>query len=91
MTDREYDIAKGVSDHLVEKRYAPSVAEIARMLERSTTTTFKNMIQMREDGLLDWIVGEPRTIHVTELGLKQLRREQRIARAVIGAARASRK
>lgn len=53
-----------IDEFLIGHRYAPSVEEIgARFGWTSKATTFRYLSALREEGLVDWLDGQPRTVH----------------------------
>ncbi len=50
-------------------RYAPTIREVGDGLGLSSSGTVHNRLSlMRELGVIDWIDGEARTLHLTDLG-----------------------
>lgn len=74
MTARHTEIAQGITDYLNRAGYAPSVKDVATMINRGTSVAFRDLEIMRDLRLVDWVSGEPRTLHLTELGHRSLRR-----------------
>lgn len=60
----------------VDRRgYAISIRELCvEMGWKSTATAMTHLNVLRELGLVDWVDGEQRTLHVTALGREALRR-----------------
>lgn len=58
-----------------ERGYAISIRELCvEMGWRSTATAYSHLHGLRRLGLVDWVDGEQRTLHVTELGRDAIRR-----------------
>jgi SOS-response transcriptional repressor LexA len=74
VSEIDIEILRFIEQFLSDNAYAPSVREIAEHIGRSSYGTVhqRRLTKMRWMGLVDWLEGQMRTIHLTEKGYKFL-------------------
>jgi SOS-response transcriptional repressor LexA len=72
-TERHQKILRLIYEFLHTHDYAISVSEIGSELHlTSKQTVHKDLVRMREEGLIQWKDKEPRTLHLTPKGKEML-------------------
>lgn len=66
---RRADILRYIAEYLETKHFSPSLRELAALTGVSSTSVVSgDLAALREDGLVDWIDGAQRTLHLTGKG-----------------------
>ena len=65
MTGTEQRIIDYAAEYMVKNGYPPTVRDITAGLGyKSTSTVFEKLVKMRQDGIINYIDGSPRTLTV---------------------------
>lgn len=65
MTGTEQRIVDYAADYMIKNGYPPTVRDITAGLGyKSTSTVFEKLVKMRQDGIINYIDGSPRTLTV---------------------------
>ena len=63
MTGTEQQIINFSAEYMVKNGYPPTVRDITAGLGyKSTSTVFEKLVKMRQDGIINYIDGSPRTL-----------------------------
>ena len=73
-TELDLKALQAIRECVAVQRYCPSVREVAKATERSTTATHARLVKLRRDGLLEWERGATRTLRLTTKGLQSIYR-----------------
>lgn len=69
LTWHQRRLLEAIGDFHVDHGYAPTVRDLQRRLgNASPATVHKRLQKAREQGLVDWMDGQVRTLTVTETG-----------------------
>jgi SOS-response transcriptional repressor LexA len=69
LTSRRREILESIADWHDTHGYAPTVREITRIHGlASVSTTHGHLAILRDEGVVDWVAGQNRTLHLTPLG-----------------------
>lgn len=61
----EQRIIEYAADYMIKNGYPPTVRDITAGLGyKSTSTVFEKLVKMRQDGIINYIDGSPRTLTV---------------------------
>lgn len=65
MTGTEQRIVDYAAEYMIKNGYPPTVRDITMGLGyKSTSTVFEKLVKMRQDGIINYIDGSPRTLTV---------------------------
>ena len=68
MTPQQQRIRAAISGWTAGHKYAPTVRELGDLLGlRSSATIHHHLRAMRQAGLVDWVDGQVRTLHVMDI------------------------
>lgn len=73
---RDCKIALYILEYQQERGYAISLRELADHFGMSTSATYERILKLRDKGIVDWIPGDNRTMHLTDDGKSVLTTEQ---------------
>jgi SOS-response transcriptional repressor LexA len=65
--ERLRHIHKFVASYCETHPYGPTVREICEAVGGSTSTIHNALNNLREEGVLDWVDGQARTLHLTNV------------------------
>ena len=57
-------IAQWISDYHDRNGYAPTIRELCRAFDRTLSVMHYHLKVMRTEGVVDWIDGDARTLHL---------------------------
>lgn len=67
MADIGEEVLSYLAEFVSERGYSPSIREIASGLEISSTKTVHDvLLALREDGKVQWVDGQARTLRILE-------------------------
>ena len=65
MTGTEQRIVDYAAEYMIKNGYPPTVRDITAGLGfKSTSTVFEKLVKMRQEGIINYIDGSPRTLTV---------------------------
>jgi repressor LexA len=65
LKEQEKRILKVIEDYMTQHKYSPSMREIAKMANfSSTSTVFRHMENLRKKGVITWQMSRGRTIQI---------------------------
>lgn len=77
MNERDASMLNVIAQYLNEHGYAITVREIGKAFGLSSTATpHHRLARLRGLGLVDWVDGESRTVHLTHAGYSALTSER---------------
>ena len=77
MNERDASVLNVIAQYLADHAYAVSVREIGEMIDlASSATVHARLKKLRKRGLVDWVDGEKRTVHLTHAGYSALTSER---------------
>lgn len=82
MTDQKQEILNAIEDFYYEHGYQPNVRELGKMVGlTSSSTIHAHLTNLRDMGLVDWVQGQVRTLHVcdTRNAVSEARQEAKAA------------
>lgn len=65
--DREIQVCEAISRFSAEHGYQPTVRELAAMVSLPSSTVWQALVRLRRAAKVDWVEGQPRTLHVCQL------------------------
>ena len=67
-------LLEAIESYQQQHRYAPTVREMQEQAGYATPSAAHfHILRMRTAGLVDWVEGQNRTLHVTQAGRRELR------------------
>jgi len=72
-TTRQIEVLKFINDFNIVRQYSPTVREIGTEFDiKSPNGVASHLKALRRKGLVDWSIGQSRTIHLTARGFLHL-------------------
>ena len=69
-TEWREKLCSAIEGYKAEHGFAPSVRELAALVDAPLITVHSALARLREAGIVDWVEGRNRTLKVTEWGMK---------------------
>jgi len=75
LTRQQLTALQFIADYQREHGYPPSLDELRKPLRLAhRSSVHAHLVALMEKGMIDWIIGAPRTLEITTRGRSELRR-----------------
>lgn len=63
-TEKQMNVLTHLVDWKAARGYPPTVRELAERMGVNATDVWQKLLRLRREGLVDWVDGKARTLHV---------------------------